>query len=172
LHASVPSLQAYDPTAFLTTYYPNVSTSLFEIYGGFNLPLNDPDGKLDRFQFFIPLNLGLAFATLDTSDGNFSATAVDASVGLGVHVYTQSFFRAGLTGLYHFGLPLQTITASTQVAQDPTGQSMKFSPTGFELKLGVTFMFPDPPEGYEGDGCPLGDVLPPAESVPSREGSQ
>jgi hypothetical protein len=144
LHATVPTLQAYDPTAFMTTYYSGAKTSLLETYAGIEIPLNSPYEGLGLFQLFLPIHFGLGMATIDAGSG-FLGLTLDAAAGLGVHVYTNSFFRAEVTGLYHFGIPLETLTAGTQTAQDPAGQSMKFSTTGFEMKLGISFLFPDAP---------------------------
>ena len=149
--APVPSLEIYDPTAFTTTYFPNASLSVMNLLVGFDFPLNEPHQKLGPIQFFLPINAGVTLVSIDAGEANFKAVSFDSALGLGARIYTHSLFRFDVSTLYHFGLPLTPFTGGTTSSPDmkvfsPGGKSMKAGLSGFELRLGVAFLFPDSQE--------------------------
>jgi hypothetical protein len=147
---TVPSLEVYDPTTFVTTYSPDASLKIFDLLVGFDIPVNQPYGKLGPFQFFLPVSFGTALVLVDGGAYSFKAASFDSSFGVGAHVYTKSFIRADLSALYHFGIPLTSFTGGSSSSSganvlDPAGETMKAGLSGFEMYLGLTFIFPDSP---------------------------
>lgn len=145
---TVPSLQAYQPSSFFTTYTSNASLTFLEMYMGVNLAINEPHGMLGPVQFFVPLQGGLAMLLLSTPADSYKAVGFDLATGLGARVYTLSFLRAEVSALYRFGIPVGTFinaASSDSVVQAPSSESMKLGLSGFELRFGVSFLFPGGP---------------------------
>ncbi len=143
---TIPSLQTYDATTFITTYTADAALALYELYSGVNLPIHDAYGKLGPVQFFVPIHVGGSLLTINASEDTYTSMSMDVAAGVGVRLYTHSLFRADVSAMYHYGIPLLGITKNTDesvVVQSPAGEAMKCSLTGFELRLGVSFIFPD-----------------------------
>ncbi|OFZ21264.1 MAG: hypothetical protein A2X94_07360 [Bdellovibrionales bacterium GWB1_55_8] len=151
---TVPSLEIYDPADFLTSYYPNASLNVIGLFVGFDIPLNQPYGKLGLIQLFLPINAGTALVSVDAGDSAFKAVSLDSSLGLGARIYTESLFRADISALYHFGFPLTTFTDIAPSTSDTkifnsAGQTMKAGLSGFEIRLGFSFIFSDSEESKQ-----------------------
>ena len=150
-HATIPSLQVYNPLTFITSNYLNASLIIIEPFLGFNLPLNRPHTTFGPIQLYIPVNVGLAVVSISapSDTDTYKGLSLDTSLGLGARLYTKSIFRADLSVLYHFGFPIEKITSDTSPTnnvQSPTGETMKSSLTGFEVRLGISLLFPDSPK--------------------------
>ena len=147
---TIPSLETYDPAAYTTTYLPNASLTILGLGVGVNIPLNEPYNGLGPVQLFVPLDFSSDLITAAGGAYNFRAVTFDTSFGLGARLYTKSLVRADLLALYHLAIPLGTFTggsadAPDAVVLDSAGETMKAGLSGFELRLGLTFILPDAP---------------------------
>ena len=145
---TIPSLEIYDPYAYTTTYLPDASLMILGIAVGFNIPLNEPYEQLGPVQLFVPLNFASDLVTVSGGTYDFRTVTFDTSVGFGARLYTKSLFRADLSALYHLGIPIGTFTGGSTdspnaVLLDSAGETMKAGMSGFELRLGLTFILPD-----------------------------
>ncbi len=148
--ATVPSLEVYNPTTFLTSYDTNASLALYELYAGVDIPLNQPYGSLGRFQLFVPVNFGSVYAKASGGADSFSAVSIDTAAGIGARYYALSFLRVDLSALYHLGFPLSTFSGGSTAAPntnlyDPASETLKAGLSGFELRMGIAFL--TSPEG-------------------------
>ena len=101
-------------------------------------------------QLFVPLACTSDLVTVSGGAYDFRTVTFDSSIGFGARLYTKSLFRADLSALYHLGIPLGTFTGGSAdspdaVLLDSAGETMKAGMSGFELRLGLTFMLPGSP---------------------------
>ena len=155
---TTPSLIAHNETTSTTTKVMTVTDTLvtdaphkfYEMYLSSAIPLNEPYGKLGLFQVFVPIVLGLPWNTVSAAGKSYSNMGLDLATGLGVRLYTKSFFSANLTGLYHFvsvasGLSSKdqkntTAASYVNVLQTAHKANLRTEFAGFELRLGVTIL--------------------------------
>jgi hypothetical protein len=137
-----------------TNYLPNSSGgshTFKELYMNVLLPVLDPYTSLGGLQLNIPLFLGgfensVSLAqglTANNSGSTFGNIGWDFATGLQATYYTKSFVAVDLAAMYHWGFPFWNIREDGNTAgiEGPSNQQVTGGTTGFEVSLGVTFLF-------------------------------
>ncbi len=133
--------------AALAIYTPVVSPATHKYLEGVigaQFDLNAPyDGMLGPVVLSIPFLIGWAQNTVELSGTKYVNYGFDYHGGLKARYYTKTRFAADLSAIYHVGLPISGLrkNSSTAAVKNLNGELNKGSMDGFEIRLGIAFLF-------------------------------
>ena len=126
------------------------SFTMQELYFNYLIPIVEPYQGLSGLAISLPIFMGVVMNTVKLGSNTFGSVGYDLASGVHLNYYTRSPFLFDLGALYHVGLPFWGIRdTNSNVIEGSSGTLADAGVSGFELSLGVTFLFgKSHPPGY------------------------
>jgi hypothetical protein len=133
-----------------TTVSGTGSLTMQELYFNFLIPIVEPYTSLGGFQFNIPIYMSGVMNTVNVGDKTYGSLGYDVATGLHLTYFTKTAIAFDLSAMYHLGIPFWSVRDNNANAiEGSTGTAADGGTTGFEVGLGVTFLFGAPVRSEE-----------------------